>query len=93
MQQLPFDHPATDSSHHSPPHNPTHSAAVEKPRRGKKKKNAQKMKNTAGKNGCQNYNNTDMLNERCRRKEERSKQGLINNKAKSHSTPTCTLHT
>ena len=27
------------------------------------------------------------LNERCRRKEERSKQGQTNNKAKQHSTP------
>ena len=27
------------------------------------------------------------VNERCRRKEERSKQGQINNKAKQHSTP------
>ena len=27
------------------------------------------------------------VNERCRRKEERSKQGQTNNKAKQHSTP------
>ena len=57
MQQLPFDHPATDSSHHSPPHNPTHSAAVEKPRRGKNKNNAQKMKILQAKMDVRTYIN------------------------------------
>ena len=34
------------------------------------------------------------VNERCRRKEERSKQGQTNNKAKQHSTPKAvTLYT
>ena len=32
------------------------------------------------------------INERCRMKKERSKQGQTNNRAKQHSTPQCTYN-